>query len=158
MFKNYAYILLSSNHALTERKHHYLKINFFSACMGQWRRNVHWGELHYMLIICESSFWYYSDIALEKMFKVFSPTPKFLTKTRELKEWFLKPEVKWDRGHLTEPREPDGAYLDSNKDREMTMGSHGILFWFCVRDVSGRHLFCGQWCCLPHHIKTWTLL
>lgn len=81
-----------------------------------------------MLIICESSFWYYSDIALEKMFKVFSPTPKFLTKTRELKEWFLKPEVKWDRRHLTEPREPDGAYLDSNKDREMTMGSHGILF------------------------------
>lgn len=79
-----------------------------------------------MLIICDSSFWYCSEIALEKMFKVFSPTPKFLT--RELKEWFLKPEVKWDHRCLTESREPDGACLDSNKEREMTMGSHGILF------------------------------
>lgn len=79
-----------------------------------------------MLIVCDSSFWYWLRNSLAE--NVQSLTPKFLTKIRELKEQFLKPEVKRYHSCLTEPREPDGAYLDSNKEKEMTMQSHEILF------------------------------
>lgn len=59
---------------------------------------------------------------------VFSPTLKFVTKTREIKEQFLKPEAKWGHRCPTELKESDGAYLDSNKEREITTVCHRILF------------------------------
>lgn len=89
--------------------------------MGQWRRNIHWEELHYMLISCKRSFWYCSEITLKKMFKVFSSTPKFLTKTRELKEWFLKPEVKWDGPYWAE-----GTWWSLPGQQQRERHHHGI--------------------------------
>lgn len=79
MFERYIYILLVWNH--------HLNINSFSICMGQWRRNVHRGEVHYQLIICDSSLWYCSAIAFEKIFQVLSLPTEFITRPRELKEW-----------------------------------------------------------------------
>lgn len=79
-----------------------------------------------MLIICDSSFWHCTDKALGKC-SVFSPTLKFVTKTREIKECFLKPEVRWGHRCPIELRELHGAYLDSNTERGITPVCHRIV-------------------------------
>lgn len=67
-----------------------------------------------MLTVYDSSFWYCTEIIFKKMFRIFNP--KFLTRTIQLKEWFLMQEVRWDHRCLTEPSVIDGVYLDSNKE------------------------------------------
>ena len=68
------------------------------------------------------------------MFQIFSPSPKFLTKTTEFKEWFLKPEVKrdgpqapyWAQGAWWSlPRQQQKAGNHSGVSRDPILILHG---------------------------------